>query len=104
MGKSMEKYGFDKRIAYLLLGRCMPGTSVRSISIVIALASFILSMWVSNTSATAILTAVTLGILASLNDQISEDSRKKDTFNAATFNLCLRIQYRRISYPGWFAA
>ncbi len=70
MSRSMEKHGFDKRLAYFLLGRCMPGTSFRSISLVLALSSYTLSMWISNTSATAILAAVTLGILASLEPQI----------------------------------
>lgn len=78
MGRSMEKHGFDKRLAYFLLGRCMPGSSFFAINIVIILASFALSMWISNTSATAILSVVTLGILASLEPQIpDEESRNR---------------------------
>lgn len=77
MGRSMERHGFDKRLAYFLLGRCMPGSSFLAINLVIVSASFVLSMWISNTSATAILSAVTLGILASLESQIP-DARLRD--------------------------
>ncbi|WKZ56191.1 MAG: DASS family sodium-coupled anion symporter [Bdellovibrionota bacterium] len=72
MSQAMDKYGFDKRIAYFLLGRCMPGTSFRNVNLVIGVASFALSMWISNTSATAIMAAISLGILTSLNDQVRD--------------------------------
>ncbi|RIL12077.1 MAG: hypothetical protein DCC75_01125 [Proteobacteria bacterium] len=73
MGRSMEKHGFDKRLAYYLLGRLMPGSSFLAINLVMGLTSFVLSMWISNTSATAILSAVTLGILTSLDPQIPDE-------------------------------
>ena len=72
MSCSMEKHGFDKRIAYALLGYCTPGTSFRAINLVIVAVSFVLSMWISNTSATAILAAVTVGVLAGLEKEVKD--------------------------------
>jgi sodium-dependent dicarboxylate transporter 2/3/5 len=77
MGRSMEKHGFDKRLAYFLLGRCMPGTSFFSLNMIMIFTSFFLSMWISNTSATAILSAVTIGILASLDAQLPDEATRK---------------------------
>ncbi len=76
MGRSMEKHGFDKRLAYFLLGTCMPGSSFFALNLIIAVTSFSLSMWISNTSATAILSAVTLGILTSLDDHIHDSETR----------------------------
>ena len=77
MSRAMEKYGFDKRLAYFLLGKCLPGSSFLSINLVLGVASFALSMWISNTSAAAILTAVTIGILASLEQHIPDEPTRK---------------------------
>ena len=77
MGRSMEKHGLDKRIAYVLLGRFMPGTSFASINITIAATAFLLSMWISNTSATAIVSAVTVGIIRSLSHYVSEQNIRR---------------------------
>jgi len=73
MGRAMEVHGFDKRLAYFLLGRCLPSTSFLSVNIILALATFFLSMWISNTSATAILCAVTIGVLSCLDDRFESD-------------------------------
>lgn len=76
MSRSMERYGFDKRIAYFLLGRCLPASSFLMINILIAVTSFVLSMWISNTSATAILSAVVVGLLASLESELQDNTTK----------------------------
>lgn len=89
MGRSMEKHGFDKRLAYFLLGRCMPGASFVAINLVIVAASFVLSMWISNTSATAILSTVTLGVLTSLESQIKD----KRSQNRAAVRLLLSCAF-----------
>ncbi len=89
MGRSMEKHRFDKRLAYFLLGRCMPGNSFFSINLVVALASFSLSMWISNTSATAIMCAVALGIISSLEREIEDPVTK----NAISVRLLLSIAF-----------
>jgi sodium-dependent dicarboxylate transporter 2/3/5 len=73
MGQSMAKYGFDKRVAYWLLSRCLPGESLLAVNIVIAGSSFFLSMWISNTAATAIMSAITVGVLDSLKVKISDE-------------------------------
>lgn len=77
LGRAIEKHGFDKRMAYFLLGRCLVGESLTAIHLVIALASFVLSMWISNTSAAIILTTVTLGILTSLSEHLPSDEIKR---------------------------
>jgi sodium-dependent dicarboxylate transporter 2/3/5 len=78
ISRSMEKHGLDRRIAYFLLGRCMMGNSFFSINLVIGLASFVLSMWISNTSAAAIMTVITVGILSSLDSKLPDaETRSK---------------------------
>jgi sodium-dependent dicarboxylate transporter 2/3/5 len=72
LGLALEKHGLDKRLAYFLLSRCMPGTSFLNINVMIAATTFVLSMWISNTSATAIMTAITLGVLRCLEREVPE--------------------------------
>lgn len=89
MGLSMAKHGFDRRVAYWLLARCVPGDSLLAINTVVAGASFLLSMWISNTAATAIMCAVTVGILDSLRDKLPDES----AFSAVNARLLLSCAF-----------
>jgi len=73
LARSMEKHGFDRRLAYIILSRCVPGNSFFGVNLIIALTAFVLSMWISNTSATAIMVAITLGVLSSLTPQLGDE-------------------------------
>lgn len=74
---SMEKYGLSRRFAYFILGHCLPGSSFFSLNCLLALVTAFISMWISNTSATAIMTAVTVGILSSFEHSIADASLRK---------------------------
>lgn len=89
MGRSMEKHGFDKRLAYFLLGRFMPSSTFFGINLILALTSFVLSMWISNTSATAVLSAVTVGVLVSLESYFPDEITRK----RATVRLLLTCAF-----------
>lgn len=89
MSISMAKHGFDRRLAYWLLGHCLPGDSLIAVNIVIAGASFLLSMWISNTAATAIMCAVTIGILDSLRERIADEQ----VMRAASVRLLLSCAF-----------
>jgi sodium-dependent dicarboxylate transporter 2/3/5 len=70
LARAMEKTGLDRRLAYLLLTKLMPGNSFRTLTVMVASSSFFLSMWISNTSATAIVVAIVLGIHGTLQSNI----------------------------------
>lgn len=77
LARSMEKYGFDRRLAYLLLARCLPGESFMCLNATVAFGSFFLSMWISNTSATAIFTTIAVGVLATLKSEFASEAVRK---------------------------
>lgn len=62
MAFAMEKWGLHKRIAFRIIG--MIGQKPLSILLGFMLASFILSMWISNTATTIMLLAPALAIIA----------------------------------------
>jgi len=77
MGLSMAKYGLDRRVAYWLLAHCLPGDSLLSINLVTAATTFFVSMWISNTAATAVMSAVTIGILDSLGNKLDDEQLRR---------------------------
>lgn len=62
IAEAMRKHGLDRRIAKAIVGsRWVRGVPVRA-RIALIVASLALSMWISNTAATAILTPICLGM------------------------------------------
>lgn len=82
---AMEKHGWDKRIAYLVLSRSWASKSIDRLCTILALICWALSMWISNTATCAIMTPMVLGIGQTLKDQLNS---QKDT-KALTQRLLL---------------
>jgi sodium-dependent dicarboxylate transporter 2/3/5 len=80
LAQSMQKHGWDKRMAYWILSKKWAGKNSHRIFWAITLLGWTLSMWVSNTATTAILTPVVLGIIATLKDQF-QDQKLFDQFS-----------------------
>jgi sodium-dependent dicarboxylate transporter 2/3/5 len=66
IGRAMSRHGLDRRIALGLLGTRGAVTSPTALMCAVALSVCIMSMWISNTAATAMIYPVTLGIIAVL--------------------------------------
>lgn len=63
LGAAIQKHGFDRRLALLLLGA--PGVTRSPLAVLVALGSLtaFLSMWMSNTGTTAVMLPIALGVL-----------------------------------------
>lgn len=66
LGRAMTRHGLDRRIALGLLSTRGAVHSPMALLAAIALAVMVLSMWISNTAATAMIYPVTLGIISVL--------------------------------------
>ncbi len=64
IAEAMKLHNLDRRIAFWILG--LIGSSTAKIVFGIALLSFLISMWISNTATTAMLFPIALGILNSI--------------------------------------
>ena len=69
--KAMQKHGWDRRMANFVLSRKFAGGSPSRLLLLMALCAFTLGMWVSNTATTAIMVAVSLGVIHSLKERFS---------------------------------
>ncbi|MBH47932.1 MAG: hypothetical protein CME71_07140 [Halobacteriovorax sp.] len=74
---AMEKHGWDKRIAYLVLSRAWASKSIDRLCTILALICWTLSMWISNTATCAIMTPMVLGIGQTLKDQLNSEKDSK---------------------------
>lgn len=73
---ALEKHHLDKRMAYWLLSKKFASKSPSTIIFFIALFTWLVSMWISNTAATAMMIPLCLGISKSLSvTWIDEDKR-----------------------------
>lgn len=77
LARAMEKHGWDKRMAYLVLSRNFTSASVNRLSIVVALICWVLSMWISNTATCAIMTPMVLSIVHTLSSQMATQEDKE---------------------------
>ena len=66
LGRAMTRHGLDRRLALSLLCTNWAGRSPGTLLAALGLAVATISMWVSNTAATAMMYPVTLGIIAVL--------------------------------------
>lgn len=74
---AMEKHGWDKRIAYMILSRSWASPSIDRLCTILALICWTLSMWISNTATCAIMTPMVLGIGQTLKDQLRSECDSK---------------------------
>lgn len=69
---AMEKWDLHKRIAYNIL--CFTGTSPARILLGFMLASFFLSMWISNTATAMMMLPIAMAIIRQLNELMNNKS------------------------------
>jgi solute carrier family 13 (sodium-dependent dicarboxylate transporter), member 2/3/5 len=69
---AMEKWDLHRRIAYNIL--CFTGTSPARILLGFMLASFFLSMWISNTATAMMMLPIAMAIIKQLNDLMNNRS------------------------------
>lgn len=77
LAQSMEKHGWDKRMAYWLLSSKLNGRTASSLITMIGGICFVLSMWISNTATAAMMTPICLGIINTLETQFSDPSQHR---------------------------
>lgn len=78
LAKAMEKHGWDKRIAYLLLSSRFGAKSLKGILLQVSLLCWMLSMWISNTATCAIVVPIILGLIQTLGDDLSNEKEKQN--------------------------
>jgi sodium-dependent dicarboxylate transporter 2/3/5 len=66
IGRAMTRHGLDRRIALSILCTGWAGRSPGTVLLAVGLGVLLVSMWISNTAATAMMYPVTLGIIAVL--------------------------------------
>lgn len=76
LAKSMTIHGLDKRFAYGIMSLKFVGNSAGRILLAYGLTCAILSMWISNTAATAMMFPIGLGIIYTMGDIVAEQTGK----------------------------
>lgn len=66
IGRAMSRHGLDRRLALSILCQPWTGRSPGTLLFAVGLAVTLISMWTSNTAATAMVYPITLGIIAEL--------------------------------------
>jgi len=72
LAEAMAKHGIDKRFAYKILTMKYVGKSTGRIIFVFGAITAFISMWISNTAATAMMLPIAIGIVASIHKIIQE--------------------------------
>jgi len=73
IGRAMERHGLDRRIALSILTARWASRSPSALLVATGLAVMLVSMWISNTAATAMVYPVTLGIIGVLSTGSGEN-------------------------------
>jgi len=84
----IERWGLHRRFALRIV--TATGTGVRTIILGFMLATFGLSMWISNTAATLLMLPIALALLTSL-DQIAQVSEESTTIDPATTKMGMAL-------------
>jgi len=66
IGRAMSRHGLDRRIALSILTTRWAARSANTLLLAVGLSVMLISMWISNTAATAMIYPVTLGIISVL--------------------------------------
>lgn len=75
LGRAMMRHGLDRRLALALLCSPLAGRSPAALLTMLGTAVALISMWVNNTAATAMMYPVTLGIIGVLAQRSDEGER-----------------------------
>lgn len=71
LAEAMRKHGWDRRMSYWILSSRFGGKTPGSLITLIGAIAFVLSMWVSNTAAAAVLVPICIAIARSFEKQFS---------------------------------
>lgn len=83
LAEAMRKHGWDRRMSYWILSSRFGGRTPGSLITLIGVIAFVLSMWVSNTAAAAVLVPICIAIAGSFERQFSgEDQHRAFTTRA----------------------
>lgn len=95
----LEKHGLDKRMAFsiLSLGRGFP--SLRILICLLGSASFLLSMWMSNTATVAIICPITLGVIGIIKKHIHSEGERNNFSSASLLFICYAATFGGIATP-----
>ena len=78
LAKSMEKHGWDRRMAFTLLSSPFGPRSLKGVVIQLGLLCWVLSMWISNTATCAIVVPMVLGLLQTLQRTMDNELHQKN--------------------------
>lgn len=87
IAQAMQKHGWDKRMAYIILSSPYLGRTPNGLVLIISLICWFLSMWISNTATCAIVTPMAIGILNTLSDNF-EDRKSFKNFSIRLMLVC----------------
>ncbi|MBI3839075.1 MAG: SLC13/DASS family transporter [Planctomycetia bacterium] len=74
IGRAMSRHGLDRRIALSILTTRWAARSAGTLLFAVGLSVMVISMWISNTAATAMIYPVTLGIISVLATGMGADA------------------------------
>jgi sodium-dependent dicarboxylate transporter 2/3/5 len=100
IGRAMARHGLDRRIALMILCTDWAGRSPGTVLAATGLAVMFLSMWISNTAATAIMYPVILGVVAVL---AAGDPRSQMRFARSPYASALLLMTAYASSVGGIA-
>lgn len=87
LARAMQKHGWDKRVAYYILSLKMGSRSGNSLTVLIALICWVLSMWVSNTATCAMMAPLCLGLVDTLKDHFDSE-QEHSNFTVRLLLVC----------------
>jgi sodium-dependent dicarboxylate transporter 2/3/5 len=76
LAEAMALHGLDKRFAYVIMSMKFVGNSTARILIAYGFICSFLSMWISNTAATAMMFPIGLGIIYAMGDIVAKQTGK----------------------------
>ena len=93
LANALQKYDIDRRIALWIMS--VMGSGPRLLVLSIMLATAFLSMWVSNTATTAMMTPISLGVLAQVigREEVLEEDAEADAFTNMQIATLLGTAY-----------
>ncbi len=104
IGRAMTRHGLDRRIALAILCTRWAGRSPATVLCAVGLGVATISMWISNTAATAMMYPVTLGIIAVLaTDVDSLAPARRESFARSPYASALLMMTAYASSVGGVA-
>lgn len=100
LAEALAVHGLDKRIAYGIMSLKWVGNSSARILLVYGAVTALLSMWLSNTAATAMMFPIGLGIIYTMADFVSEKTGKPVAATRLRFGTGLMLMAAYASSVG----